>query len=86
MYSVIIERNALKSLAAIPDKDAKKITKAIDELAKNTRPNGVKKLKGHDDLYRIKVGNYRIIYEINDGELVIVVVEIGHRKEVYKDF
>ena len=85
MYSVIIEKPALKSLAAIPDKDAKKIIKAIDELAKNTRPNGVKKLKGRDDFYRIKVGNYRVIYEINDEELVIVVVEIGHRKEVYRD-
>ena len=86
MYSVIIERPALKALAAIPDKDAKKITKAIDELAENSRPNGVKKLKGKGEFYRIKVGNYRVIYEINDGELVIVVVEIGHRKEVYKDF
>jgi mRNA interferase RelE/StbE len=84
MYSVIIEKPALKSLATIPDKNAKKITKAIDELAENPRPNGVKKLKGSDDFYRIKVGNYRVIYEINDGELVIVVVEIGHRKEVYK--
>jgi mRNA interferase RelE/StbE len=84
MYSVIIEKPALKSLATIPDKDAKKITKAIDELADNPRPNGIKKLKGSDDFYRIKVGNYRVIYEINDGELVIVVVEIGHRKEVYK--
>ena len=86
MYSIIIERNALKSLAAIPDKDATKIINAIDELAENARPNGVKKMKGHDDLYRIKVGNYRVIYEIYDGELSIIVVEIGHRKEVYKDF
>lgn len=84
MYSIIIERNALKSLATIPDKDAKKITNAINELAENIRPNGIKKLKGYENLYRIKIGNYRVIYEINDGELVIIVVEIGHRKEVYK--
>ena len=85
MYSIIIERNALKSLAIIPDKDATKIVNAIDELAENARPNGVKKMKRYDDLYRIKVGNYRVIYEIYDGELSIIVVEIGHRKEVYRD-
>jgi mRNA interferase RelE/StbE len=85
MYSIIIERNALKSLAAIPGKDATKIVNAINELAENARPNGVKKLKGYDGLYRIKIGNYRIIYEINDGELSIIVVEIGHRKDVYRD-
>ena len=84
MYSIIIERNALKSLATILDKDAKKITNAINELAENIRTNGIKKLKRYENLYRIKIGNYRVIYEINDGELVIIVVEIGHRKEVYK--
>ena len=83
MYSIIIERNALKSLSGIPDKDAKKIENAINELGEDPRPMGYIQLKGRSG-YRIRVGNYRIIYEINDDELLVLVVEIGDRKEIYK--
>ena len=83
MYSVIIERNALKSLSKIPNKDAKKIESAISDLAEDPRPIGYIQLKGQSG-FRIRVGNYRVIYEINDGELMILVVEIGNRKEIYK--
>jgi mRNA interferase RelE/StbE len=84
MYSITIKRNALKSLGGIPDEYAEKITHAINNLSEDARPNGCKKLQSSGDFYRIKVGKYRVIYEINDGELLILVVEIGHRKEVYK--
>ena len=83
MYSVAIERNALKSLNGIPNKDAKKIENAISDLVEDPRPMGYIQLKGRSG-FRIRVGDYRIIYEINDGELSILVVEIGNRKEIYK--
>jgi mRNA interferase RelE/StbE len=85
MHSIIIKRSALKALSKLPEKEAIKISEAIDKLADNARPDGCKKLEGRkDDSYRIRVGNYRVIYEINDGELKIMVVEIGNRKEIYK--
>ncbi len=84
MYSIRIKRSALKALSKLPEKESAKISNAIDKLAEDARPNGCKKLEGRDDAYRIKSGNYRIIYEINDGELLILVLEIGNRKEIYK--
>jgi mRNA interferase RelE/StbE len=58
---------------------------AISELATDPRPPGVKKLKGSDGLYRIRVGDYRIIYEIQDRLLVVLIVTVGHRRDIYKD-
>ncbi|BAY98622.1 addiction module antitoxin [Tolypothrix tenuis PCC 7101] len=57
----------------------------IDSLAIEPRPNGVKKLKGTENSYRIRVGDYRIIYEVYDDVLLVNVVEMGHRRNVYKD-
>ena len=56
----------------------------MDALAANPRPKGVKKLSGPDDLYRIRVGDYRIVYQIHDDRLIVLVVRIGHRKDVYR--
>ncbi|MEH2047734.1 type II toxin-antitoxin system RelE family toxin [Nostoc sp.] len=57
----------------------------IDDLATEPRPNGVIKLKGEENTYRIRVGDYRVIYDIFDDLLVVNVVEVGHRKNIYKD-
>ena len=84
MYSIEFDKSVKKTLSKLPNEAIKKILDAIAELADNARPNGCKKLQSSGDYYRLKVGNYRVIYEINDGELLILVVEIGHRKEVYK--
>ena len=84
MYSIEFDKSVKKTLSKLPNEVIKKILDAIAELADDARPNGCKKLQSSGDYYRIKVGNYRVIYEINDGELLILVVEIGHRKEVYK--
>lgn len=59
------------------------IVQALEGLAVAPRPAGVKKLKGNDGFYRIRVGDYRIIYQINDGKLIILVVLIGNRRDVY---
>jgi mRNA interferase RelE/StbE len=61
------------------------IRDAIRELAKDPRPHGFKKLRGHDGLYRIRIGNYRVIYEIRDRELLVLVVRVGDLNEVYWD-
>lgn len=80
MYNIIIEKHALKELEQFPKKDNQKIVKAIDNLASDPRPNGCKKLKG---IWRIRIGNYRVLYSI-DGEIKIVEIgKIGHRKNIY---
>lgn len=84
MYSIEFDKSVKKTLSKLPNEIIKKLLDTIVKLADDARPNGCKKLQSNGDYYRIKVGNYRIIYEINDGELLILVVEIGHRKEVYK--
>jgi len=84
MYSIRVKRSASKQLEKLPPKAADRIAKAIDALAENPRPDGVKKLQGADDHYRIRVMDYRIIYCIQDLELIVEVVKVGHRKDVYK--
>ena len=84
MYSIEFDKSVQKTLSKLPNEVIKKILDAIAELADNARPNGCKKLQSKGDFYRIRVGNYRIIYDINDDELLVLVVEIGDRKEIYK--
>ncbi len=82
-YSILIERTAQKSLAKIAQPDQDRIIQAIRSLAENPRPPRVKKLSGRD-AWRIRIGNYRVIYEIHDEELRILVVVIGHRRDIYR--
>ncbi|MDZ8189662.1 MAG: type II toxin-antitoxin system RelE/ParE family toxin [Nostoc sp. ChiSLP02] len=84
-YKVEILRGALKQLKKIPLELQERIQIKIDDLATEPRPNGVKKLKGKENAYRIRVGDYRIIYEIFDELLVVNVVEVGHRRNIYKE-
>ena len=83
MYQLRIEKAVLKTLEKINETYYSKIKLAILSLAKNPRPTGFKKLKGRDG-FRIRVGNYRIIYEIFDDILNVDVIEMGHRKDVYE--
>ena len=61
-----------------------RLGRRIDSLAENPRPQGVKKLSGEDDMHRIRVGDYRIIYQIREKSLVVLIVRIGHRSDVYR--
>ncbi len=83
-YEIIIKPSAEKSFARLEKALQIKIIKAIENLAVNPRPQGFKKLKSLTELYRIRVGDYRIIYSIDNNVLIITVVKIGHRKEIYK--
>lgn len=82
MYQVVIEKQAQKQLAKIPPPDYNKIVAAIKGLASDPRPFGYKKLKGRPS-YRIRVGDYRIIYQVKDNVLTVFVLVIGHRRDVY---
>lgn len=83
-YSVQIKPSAEKSFAKLNKSEQIKILKALESLENNPRPKGVKKLKSSLSLYRIRTGNYRIIYSIDNDIVLITVVKIGHRKEIYK--
>ena len=83
MYEVIIEKSALKELQKISKQDYHKIKSVLLTLIVDPRPHGYLKLKGREG-YRIRVGNYRIIYEIIDDKLMVIVITISHRKDVYE--
>lgn len=83
-YSVTIKASAKKELASLPKPIIIRIIEAIEALATNPRPNGVRKLTGTNDLYRVRIADYRIVYRIEDDRLIIEVVRVAHRKEVYK--
>ena len=82
-YSVRIKRSAAKELEAVPLKDRKRIVKRIEGLATPPRPPGCEKLSG-EEKYRLRQGNYRILYEIIDRKLIVTVVKIGDRRDVYR--
>jgi len=82
-YKVSLKKSVIKILTKINEPYYSNLKEGIFNLAENPRPNGYKKLKGRD-AYRIRVSDYRIIYEINDEILLIDIVELGHRKEIYK--
>lgn len=83
-YRVDIARRAIKALAALPRQEQQRVRAAIDLLADRPRPPGCTKLTGEDDTYRVRVGVYRIVYEVFDDHLVIHVVRIGHRRDIYR--
>jgi len=82
-YNVTLKKRAIKALENINEPYYSNIKEAIYSLADNPRPNGYKKLKGRD-AFRIRVADYRIIYEIQDSILLVDVVDLGHRKDIYK--
>ena len=82
-YRVEIASRVAKELADLPKGVRLRIAMAIDALADDPRPPGAKKLTGHD-AYRVRVGDYRILYEIADNVLVVLVVKVRHRKDVYR--
>ncbi len=83
-YTVIVERGALRDLKRLPAQIRTRVDERILALATKPRPQGVEKLSGSDCSYRLRIGDYRILYEIHDQILHILVVKIGHRREVYR--
>ena len=84
-YKVQLKRSVVKTLKSLPQKEVKKIAKKIDSLERNPVPKDSKKLKSEKDLYRVRVGDYRILYFFQNSNLTVLVIRIGHRKDIYKD-
>ena len=83
-YSILLAPAAERQLRSFAQAIQKRLVKGMKSLQQDPRPPGVKKLSGEEDLYRVREGDYRIIYSIQDKELIVLVVKIGDRKEVYR--
>ena len=83
-YTVVITRSPQKALDRLEGDIYARITRKLEELEDNPRPMGVEKLSGREDLYRVRVGDWRIVYAIQDQELIVLVVKVAHRREVYR--
>lgn len=83
MYQIIIKKKAKKFIDKLPMNERKRIVSAIEYL-----PNGedIKKLKGYDNLLRLRIGEYRIIYTVDNGKLIIYIIDAGNRGEIYKRY
>lgn len=83
MYKIIIKKKAKKFIDKLPQNERIRIAKAIQAL-----PNGenIKKMKGYSDLFRLRIGDYRIIYSVNNGELLVIVIDAGNRGEIYNQY
>lgn len=83
MYKIVIQKKAKKFIDKLPKNEKIRVVKAIEML-----PDGedIKKLKGHSDLLRLRVGDYRIIYTVDNGELTVVVIDAGNRGEIYNKY
>jgi len=82
-YTILILPQADRDLLALPQKEAERVDSAIQRLALNPRPPGCKKLR-NDDFYRIRVGNYRVLYTVDDRQRTVLIASIGHRREIYR--
>ena len=84
-YRLLVQPSAAKEIDSAGTKqDRRRLVARIQALAADPRPPGCEKLAGHDDLYRVRQGRYRIVYSIDDPGSLVVVVKVGHRKDVYR--
>jgi mRNA interferase RelE/StbE len=83
-YKITYAQSALKSLRKLDRTIARRILLAIDRLSADPRPPGCKQLKGGEGEMRIRIGDYRVIYDVVDEELVVLVLRVAHRREVYR--
>lgn len=86
MYKILYKKTVEKELRKIPKSTLTAIISKIQKLSENPRPISSVKLRGATNIYRIRCSDYRIIYSINDSKLVVFVVKVAHRKEVYRDY
>lgn len=84
VYQISIDPAAVRELKKLTPKVRQAVSDAISALATDPRPDGVRKLSGSKDSYRLRVGDYRVLYRITDRELLVLVVKVGHRRDVYR--
>jgi mRNA interferase RelE/StbE len=83
-YTIDVTRPAEKQIRALDPQVRARIEKTIDALAENPRPHGCQKMHGYENLYRARTGDWRVVYEIRDNVLLVLVVAVGHRREIYR--
>ncbi|MCB1113784.1 MAG: type II toxin-antitoxin system RelE/ParE family toxin [Chlamydiia bacterium] len=83
-FSIELSRIAIKHLSKIPSLEKKRISLRLEEISKHPLPKDVKKIQGDDNLYRIRSGNYRILYRIYHRQVVVLIVDIDHCKNIYR--
>ena len=83
-YTVEISRRAIKSIAALPHKEEQRVRAAITLLADEPRPPNCVALTGEQSVYRVRVGDHRILYKVIDARLMILVIRVGHRRDIYR--
>jgi mRNA interferase RelE/StbE len=83
-YEIVLTRAAERGLGSLPKADLRRVDAKILGLAAAPRPPGAKKLEGVDNLYRIRSGDYRIVYQIEEARLAVVVVDVGNRRDIYR--
>jgi mRNA interferase RelE/StbE len=83
-YSIEISRTAERQLKRLPQAERQRIARTVAMLAIEPRPRGARKLAGYDDVFRVRTGRYRVIYSVEEDRLVVLVLKIGHRKDVYR--
>jgi mRNA interferase RelE/StbE len=85
-YTIEYKKSVEKELRKLPPTQLKSIVAKILALATNPRPEGSVKLRGSSDLFRIRNADYRVIYQVQDKKLILLVIKVGHRREVYREF
>ncbi len=83
-YRIVIKASAAKVLEKLPENITARIERRIDALADDPRPSGVVKMHGDSNLWCIRVGDYRVVYEIHDQQILVLVLSIGNRKDIYR--
>ncbi len=83
VYQISFKPSAKRELAKLPNDAAERIARAIDALASQPRPPGCKKLAG-EEAWRVRIGDWRVVYQIHDARLVVLVVRVAHRRDVYR--
>ncbi len=83
-YRIEVSATAEKQIRKLRGDDRLRVLRAIQRLATDPRPTGSRKLQGHEDVFRIRVGTYRVLYSVTTSVLVVIVLKVGHRKDVYR--
>ena len=83
-YRIEFSHWAAKAYRVLPEDMRRRIEPKIDALAENPRPHGARKIEGQETAYRVRVGDYRVVYEVHDRVFLVLVMNVGHRREVYR--
>ena len=84
MYSIGYTTSAQRELRKLDSSVRRRVRAAIDALAEDPRPNGCKKMSGFETLWRIRIGDYRVVYDVIDEQVIVTVVRVAHRREAYR--